>query len=110
MRIPTLIVGSFFIPIGLLYVLHSQTSDSCSLLSQLVRMVCGCEDPLDHAYHWYWNIWLWPYDLLVRTSLSRLIACQPLTQPPASLSSYTSLIRSLMLLAPHLLRPCFEST
>lgn len=75
MRIPTLIVGSFFIPIGLLCALHPYTSvsDRSSPLSQMVRMVCGGKDPLDHAHHRYRNIRIWPYDLLVRTNLGCLL-------------------------------------
>lgn len=111
MRIPTLIVGSFFIPIGLLYVLHLYIlmSASGSPLSQLVRMVCGREAPLDYANHWYWNIRLWPHDLLVWTNSSCLLVLTT-DQPPAFLSFYTSSTRSHMLLAPRPLRPCFEST
>ena len=71
MRIPVLIIGSLFIPVGLLYVSYL-CPDGWHLLTipQLVWMVCSCEDPLDHAYNWYRNFRLRPYVLLVSTNSS----------------------------------------
>jgi hypothetical protein len=55
MRIPALIFGSFFVPIGLLYVatlfsIHS----GLSWYWQLVWLVSASENPLDYAYNWFW--------------------------------------------------------
>ncbi|CAK5269608.1 unnamed protein product [Mycena citricolor] len=45
MRIPPLIIGSFFVPIGLLSL-------------QMVWLVSTSKDPLDYAHHWFWSEYL----------------------------------------------------
>ena len=68
MRIPALIFGSFFTPIGLLWVgcfkwiVHRLTG------SQLVRLVSSGENSLDHAYHRNHDLRLCADDYLVSDS------------------------------------------
>ena len=57
-------------------------------------MVRSSKDPLDHAYYWYWNLRLRPYDLLVRTDFSRRLIYIQIADPIPSLPITLYLIDS----------------
>jgi hypothetical protein len=66
-RIPALIFGSFFVPIGLLYVICTDRPFDCTLMpSQLVWLVRASEDSLDNAHHWIQHLRIWDDDDIVR--------------------------------------------
>lgn len=58
---PAMIVASFTVPIGLLYVILSYLARAALEYGrvQLVRMVRASKTTLDNAHHWFWHIRFW---------------------------------------------------
>lgn len=65
MRLPAMIFGSIFVPIGLLCVIHTLPySNSLAAMYQLLWMVCTSANPLDRSYNRNGDIWLRIHDNL----------------------------------------------
>ena len=62
MRMPALIFGSFFVPIGLLYAwpyFFGVQGINFVFVNKLVRLVCPSEASLDYADDWHWDFRFW---------------------------------------------------